>query len=144
MKKCILLVFVLVFCLSNNSIPKENRYESEFTFIIGPDANNQQIKKRLEFYSSYSRIITHVHISEDRLIIKFENFVSPKKVIFLLETTGLAQIKAAPGNIQDLARDRANSALQSAILGNVFGLGNQLLSTFTFKNQNFIIQKIKN
>lgn len=43
--------------------------------------------------------------------------------------SGLAQIKAAPGNIQDLARDRANSALQSAILGNVFGLGNQLLST---------------
>ncbi|MCL5245197.1 hypothetical protein M4I21_05210 [Cellulophaga sp. 20_2_10] len=95
MKKCILLVFVLVFCLSNNSIPKENRYESEFTFIIGPDANNQQIKKRLEFYSSYSRIITHVHISEDRLIIKFENFVSPKKVNFLLETAGLAQIRAA-------------------------------------------------
>ena len=43
--------------------------------------------------------------------------------------SGLAQIKAAPGNIQDLARDRANSALQSAILGNVFGLGNQILST---------------
>ena len=107
MKKGVLLVLVLVFCLANvstNTIQKNNRYESIFTFKIGADANIQQIKNRLEFYSSYSRIRTHIHITENSLTIKYENFVSPKKVKFLLETAGLAQIKAAnssPINIKE-------------------------------------------
>jgi hypothetical protein len=46
-----------------------------------------------------------------------------------IRDSALANLKSAPGNVADLAKKRANSLIDGAVLGNVFGLRNQIIGT---------------
>ncbi|MBA6316976.1 hypothetical protein FLV31_19600 [Cellulophaga baltica] len=96
MKRNILLILMILSFLSNascNYSQQENKYESEFTLIINPKTSFQKIKDRLDNYFKYSGIKSYTRINNDSLFIKFDHFLTFKKLKFLLETNGLAQIK---------------------------------------------------
>jgi hypothetical protein len=52
-----------------------------------------------------------------------------KSAITDIGDSALANLKAAPGRVVDLAKQRISSLIDGAVLGNVFGLRNQVIGT---------------